>query len=127
MTDKIDKLEVVSEQAGEPAPRVDFPAPDVAFCPRHLEPLRERWPSGYAVLCLDTLQAMFADTGFQDRFELTEAGIRDLDGGKATAILAELSPLCCYLGEERYKPLIEKAFAVARFSFPPLGTKEKGH
>lgn len=66
--------------------------PTTHWCPKHLEPFRENWPSGWALatmgifeVCLrrdDIIEAAGHDTRMLDR------------------VLREFSPLCCLVGNE---------------------------
>lgn len=61
----------------------------VHWCPVHLEPFRDRWPTGAGVAMLRLLDAAVADKAIAEH-----AGnqAESLD-----AVLREFSPLCCHI------------------------------
>lgn len=72
--------------AGKAAVALDF---RTTWCPEHLAPYRERWPHGAATAMVKLVEAFFADPR-----------VGELAGGDALklgAVVAEHSPLCCYL------------------------------
>lgn len=95
----------------KPKVSLDF---SVHWCPRHLEPFREGWPTGASVAMLRLFEAVVADEAFTDRLPVVD--------GKASAdaldaALCEHSPLCCWLGDERMRAIYAE---VGREPPPPL-------
>lgn len=88
---------------------INFPDPEIAFCPAHIEPFRARWPKGYAPLIVRMLYVVTEDPRFYANFQKNAEGKLVLDEEIATAKLFEHSPLCCFLGDERMTMLTNEA------------------
>lgn len=73
---------------GKPAVALEF---STAWCPRHLEPYRAEWPKGAAVAMLRLFEAFTAD----ERAQRMAGG----DAMRLAAVVAECSPLCCFVGD----------------------------
>lgn len=98
----------------------DAPKPQVNFslkrdwCPWHLEPFRARWPEGFATAMVEMAKLVFAD----DRV------VRMSDGHaeRLDAVVAECSPLCCFLGPARLRQI----YAAGRVQAPTPIKPPKG-
>lgn len=75
-------------------------SPTSHWCPRHLEPFRDRWPAGWAF----AMGALFEEA--VRREEIQRAAGYDPEKGTPAdtkmldRVLREYAPLCCYLGDE---------------------------
>jgi hypothetical protein len=78
------------------------------WCERHLEPFRYEWPKGSGVAMVLLFQAFCEDervqrmAGYQP-----ELGIK-ADSERLPALIAECSPLCCFVGETVIREVIEQ-------------------
>lgn len=84
-------------EAGKPAVGLDF---RTTWCPRHLEPYKARWPQGAATAMVMLFQEFAEDARVQE----LGAG----DAMKLPALVAEHSPLCCYVDEKALQRIYEE-------------------
>lgn len=110
------------------APEVRFPDAETAWCPTHFVqavgpedeagPDALLWQTRYAIAVIELTTAVMANERIRRRAGWTP------DGGQAavallTVLLAEASPLCCFLGEGHFAELllaIQKARGQARLA-----------
>lgn len=98
--------EDAEREKGKPAVALAF---ETTWCPRHLEPYREGWPSGAGVAMVLLFKAFTED-----------ARAQEMAGGDAmrlSAIAAECSPLCCFVGDDALEPI----YAETGVKAPPRG------
>lgn len=77
---------------------IDLGSPTTVFCDRHREPLRERWPHGYAFLLMALFQLAVRDPEI-----LRACGARaghPADAERLGPVLREYGPLCCRFPDE---------------------------
>lgn len=91
--------------------QIVFPEARTAWCPRHLEPFRARWPHGYLTLCIRAFDVISADDRFASRFPVADDGRAILDDELATKLLVSFSPLCEWLGVGVMAMLTNEALA----------------
>lgn len=81
------------------------------WCPRHMEPLRETWstdPSRSAAAMLKLFEAFAVDERVQKMAPLAADGYRD--AAALPRLVAECSPLCCFLGDEVMDQIMQEVF-----------------
>lgn len=86
-----------------------FPETKIAFCDKHLESFREKWPSGYGILVTEVLSHVLNDIRFASRFSENKEGKKIFDAKLVTKLLVEFSPLCCFLGDDLMGSITAKA------------------
>lgn len=89
---------------------VNLGGPFNLFCERHLEPLRARWPYGYATLMMALFQHAVRDPEILRFCGYTGPG-SEADTAKLFAAIAEFGPICCRLPEEEMQRWTELALA----------------
>lgn len=83
------EFEDEGREKGKPSIGLDF---RTTWCPRHLEPFRVRWPKGAAIALVELFREFTAD----ERAQKLAGG----DALKLAAVVAECSPLCCFVSNE---------------------------
>lgn len=76
-------------------------APDAkTYCQRHLEPFREKWPSGYGVFTVLLMQHVLGDERFTSGFPRGDDGL-DTPGmvERVNERLATLGCAACFVGD----------------------------
>lgn len=68
------------------------------WCPKHLEPFRERWPDGFILAQVGMFQL-----GVSDERVAKETGG---DANRIQPVLNRHSPLCCWLPETKIAALV---------------------
>jgi hypothetical protein len=86
---------------------ISFPDPELAFCARHLEPFRAKWPSGYAILIVRLVGLITEDERFYAGVPKDQNGLGDAE--LITGRLVKFSPLCCFLGDDTMAMLTRDA------------------
>lgn len=71
------------------------------WCPRHLEPLRESWPSGAALAMVE----LFERVTRHPRILTATQG----DAHRLEPVISEFGPLCCLIGDEAMAEVYAKA------------------
>ena len=83
------------EPVRRPARKLDT---KVHWCPRHLKPYRDRWPSG-----VDDAMAVLVYKAMSDPRVVDFCGVDEdgqADARMLGAALDEFSPLCCLIGDD---------------------------
>jgi hypothetical protein len=99
----------IPEGLGGPGPMLDFKRD---WCARHLEPYRGERPKGAPIAMVLLFDAFAQDervhrmAGFDPEVEGSVA-----DSTRLPALVAECSPLCCFLGDEIVEEIRVEAFA----------------
>lgn len=79
------------------------------WCPRHLAPLRAKWPKGAGLAMLGLMNAVLRDERIQQMCRAGETG----DTARINDVLEEIAPACCFLGDEVASAVITMALAGA--------------
>jgi hypothetical protein len=87
---------------------VQFPDATVAFCAKHLAPLKAAWPLGYLEVVDGTLDEIAKEPEFLAICPYTKDD-PEYNPADATRALATLSPLCCRFGRKRWRKILRKA------------------
>jgi len=87
--------------------KLQFPEANIAVCKKHREQFKQE--KHYCVFATYLLREVMNDKRFMELFQKDKGGNYMFDESKATVLLRELSPLCCWLGEEKLQPVINKA------------------
>jgi hypothetical protein len=101
-------------EGGEtPQLQMDF---ELHWCHEHLHPLKAKWPKGAMGAMLGLVNAIMADE------RIIAAAPKDGDGQAQVtamnAVLREHSPLCCFLGDEKVKEIMDEALAGHVYGIP---------
>lgn len=80
-------------------PLVDLGGPTNLFCAEHLEPLRERWPYGYAGLMMVLFQHAVRDHDVLRACGWNPDTGAQADTERLSAAIREYGPICCRLPE----------------------------
>jgi hypothetical protein len=78
------------------------------FCDRHREPLRERWPAGAGIAIVLLFDAFASDPRTIAMAPMKD-GVADADA--LPRLVAECSPLCCFVGDEIMNEIMVEALA----------------
>jgi hypothetical protein len=85
------------------------------FCNRHREPLRERWPAGAGIAIVLLFDAFVSDPRVIAMAPMKD-GVADADA--IPRLVAECSPLCCFVGDAIMAEIMAEALAD-----PPAGAR----
>lgn len=85
--------------------------PEEVWCPRHLAPFEENWPSGYLPASLALIQlAVRTDALIAWCGGNPDIGVA-ADASRIAAAIRDLGPVCCLLGDETTKYWTDLALA----------------